>query len=174
MLDELILAACPTEEIESEIVESEKLTDKITQLRAKIGCVLPSVRMGECAKKAGGETLSCELTETSEPIGQIIKTGAPDERDSKCDSPPSVAVPHTEQSGTTCVVKPKLPKLMLPRFNGDNTKFPSFWDSFESAVDNNPGLSVIDKFNYLNSLLEGAAAQSIQGLPLSEKSYEAA
>ena len=29
-LDESILAACPTEEIESEIVESEELTDKIT------------------------------------------------------------------------------------------------------------------------------------------------
>ena len=43
-----------------------------------------------------------------------------------------------------------------------------------SAVDNNPGLSVIDKFNYLNSLLEGTAACSIQGLILSEKSYEAA
>ena len=41
-------------------------------------------------------------------------------------------------------------------------------------MDNNPGLSVIDKFNYLNSLLERPAARSIQGLPLSEKSYVAA
>ena len=130
--------------------------------------------MGECAEKAGGETLSCELKETSEPTGQINKKGAPNKCDSKRDSPPVVAIHHTGESGTTYVVKPKLPKLMLTRFNGDNTKFRSFWDSFESAVDNNPDLLVIDKFNYLNSLLEGAAARSIQGLPLSVKSYEAA
>lgn len=46
----------PAEEIESEIVdhEAEELTNKITQLRAEIGSVLLSVRMGERAKKAGG------------------------------------------------------------------------------------------------------------------------
>ena len=65
--------------------------------------------------------------------------------------------------------KPKLPKLTLPIFNGDNTKFRSFWDSFVSAIDNNPGLSVIDKFNYLNSLLGGIATRSIQGLTLSRR-----
>jgi len=68
----------------------------------------------------------------------------------------------------TYVVKMKLPKLILSRFNGNNT---TFRDCFKSAVNNNP---VIDKFNYLNSLLEGAATRSIQGLPLSEKSYLAA
>ena len=80
-LDESILAACPTKEIESEIVEAEELTNKITQLRAEIGSVLPSVRMGERA--AGSETLSHELIETREPTGHVIKTGAPDTRDSK-------------------------------------------------------------------------------------------
>ena len=86
-----------------------------------------------------------------------------------------VAVPHKGYGeGTAYVLKLKLPKLTLPRFNGDNTKFRAFWDSFESAVDGNSGLSVIDKFNYLNSLLEGAAPRSIQGLLLSEKSYVAA
>ena len=38
----------------------------------------------------------------------------------------------------------------------------------------NEGISNIDKFNYLNSVLEGAAARSIQGLTLSEANYEAA
>ena len=53
-LDESIVAACPTEEleIEGEIVEAEELiiTDKITQLRAEIGSVLLSVRMGNVPK----------------------------------------------------------------------------------------------------------------------------
>ena len=40
----------------------------------------------------------------------------------------------------------KLPKLVLPKFRGDATKFHTFWDTFESAIDKNPGLSKIDKF----------------------------
>ena len=41
-------------------------------------------------------------------------------------------------------------------------------------VDKNPSLSAVDKFNYLNALLEGSAARSIQGLSLSEVNYTAA
>ena len=56
------------------------------------------------------------------------------------------------------VTKTKLPKLVLPKFKGDLTKFRSFWDSYDSAVHKNSGLSAIDKFN-LQSLLEGTALQ---------------
>ena len=44
-------------------------------------------------------------------------------------------------------VKP--PKLALPRFEGSILKWPTFWDSFESAVHKNRDLSDVDKFNYL-------------------------
>ena len=64
--------------------------------------------------------------------------------------------------------------MTLPRFSGEVTKFRAFWDSFEGAVDKNPSLSVVDKFNYLNALLKGSAARSIQGLSLSEVNYTAA
>ena len=56
---------------------------------------------------------------------------------------------------------PKLPKLVIPRFNGDVTRFRSFWDSFDSAINKNLSLSAVDKFNYLHTLLEGPAARSI-------------
>ena len=52
--------------------------------------------------------------------------------------------------------------------------FRSFWDSFDSAINKNPSLSAVDKFNYLHTLLEGPAARSIQGLALSEANYPAA
>ena len=68
----------------------------------------------------------------------------------------------------------KLPNLSLKRFNGDLTKWMTFWDTFESAVHNNPTLSSIDKFNYLNSLLESAAAEAIAGLTLMSANYEEA
>ena len=63
---------------------------------------------------------------------------------------------------------------MLPKFKGEITKFKSFWDSFDSAVNKNADLSSVDKFNYLHALLEGQAARAIQGLTLSESNYQAA
>ena len=68
----------------------------------------------------------------------------------------------------------KLPKLVLPKFKSDITLWKTFWDSFCSAVLNNKNLTSIDKFNHLNSLLEGQAKRCIQGLSLSEQNYEAA
>ena len=38
----------------------------------------------------------------------------------------------------------------------------------------NTSISTIDKFNYLNSLLDGAAARTIQGLTLKESNYDSA
>ena len=70
--------------------------------------------------------------------------------------------------------KPKLPKLTLPRFRGDLTSWTTFWDLFQSTVHSNAGMSKIDKFSYLKSLLEGAAARTIQGLTLSDANYDAA
>ena len=53
-------------------------------------------------------------------------------------------------------------------------KFGTFWDSFDSAVNQNSSLSAIDKFNYLQGLLEGLPATAIQGLTLSEANYTTA
>ena len=70
--------------------------------------------------------------------------------------------------------KPKLSKLYLPKLKGDITKFIAFWDSFKSSVDDNRDISVVDKFNYLYSLLEGEALHAIQGLPLNAENYKIA
>ena len=66
----------------------------------------------------------------------------------------------------------KLVRLALPRFSKDASKFCSFWGSFKSAVDENDDLSIVDKFTYLQSLLEGPAANVIQGLPLTATNYD--
>ena len=60
----------------------------------------------------------------------------------------------------------KLPKLAMHSFDGDITKWPSFWDSYESAIHSNTSLSDVDKFNYLRSLLERTAKDAISGLSL--------
>jgi len=64
----------------------------------------------------------------------------------------------------------KLPKLQLLPFSGD----PSFWDSFASAIHTNEQLSAIEKFNYLNSLLERSAKEAISGYALTATNYQEA
>ncbi len=49
-----------------------------------------------------------------------------------------------------------------------------FWESFDSAVHKNSGLSNVDKFNYLKSLLVGPAQGVIAGLALTGPNYQQA
>ena len=69
--------------------------------------------------------------------------------------------PHREQVKQ----RAKLPKLTLPKFR-EVTKWNTFWDSFQSAIHDNPDISKVDKFNYLNSVLEGPAVRAIARLTL--------
>ena len=75
---------------------------------------------------------------------------------------------------TLATPRVKLPKLSIKKFSGDLTKWVTFWDSFDSSIHNNPSLSDVDKFNYLSSLLESTAAESIAGLTLTSANYEEA
>ena len=68
----------------------------------------------------------------------------------------------------------ELPKLDLRKFDADISRWPSFWDAFESSVHNNSKLAPIDKFNYLNSLLVKSASEAISGLSLTAANYDKA
>ena len=81
---------------------------------------------------------------------------------------------HVTPPALPLTTKTRLPKLVLPKFHGDVTNWPPFWDVFKTAVHENNEISKIDKFNYLNSLLEGAVAMTIQGLSLTEANYSSA
>ena len=85
-------------------------------------------------------------------------------------NPSTSGIFNTYNSGTQV----KLPKLDLRKFDGDISKWPSFWDAFESAVHSNTKLAPIDKFNYLNSLLVKSAYEAISGLSLTAANYDEA
>ena len=113
-------------------------------------------------------------------------------RDVPPDHPSSEEAPHEMRSSMTVPADPlppadpssvellassprvKLPKLSLKKFNGDLTKWMTFWDTFESAVHNNPALTSIDKFSYLTSLLESTASEAVAGLTLTAVNYDEA
>ena len=105
---------------------------------------------------------------------------SPEDRtsDHRSPTPPSTVPSRSPTPESTHVVTeghsaPRvLPKLSLKKFNGDLTRWTTFWDTFESAVHSNP--SDVDRFNYLSSLLEATAADAISGLTLTSANYEEA
>ena len=88
-------------------------------------------------------------------------------------TPAATAIPTpTAPAVTPHINKVRLPKLSLPRFSGNVTKWATFWDSYDSTIHRNDDLTTdVDKFNYLRSLLERTAYESIPGLTLSLANY---
>ena len=101
-------------------------------------------------------SFSLPITPTQKMVSSISSFG----------TPTSSVVGHSR--GT----RVKLPKLVPKRFNGDLTKWSTFWDLFESSIHHH--LSDIDKFNYLCTLLEGTASEAISGLKLTSTNYREA
>ena len=67
--------------------------------------------------------------------------------------------------------KVKLPRIGLSKFNVDIIEWKGFWDQFKSTVHENSYISVIEKFNYLRTLLENLTLSAISGLTLSAENY---
>ena len=59
--------------------------------------------------------------------------------------------------------KTELPKLSLGQFDGDITRWKTFWDLYMSAIHLNPELSDIEKFTYLHSLVSKTVKEAING-----------
>ena len=72
-----------------------------------------------------------------------------------------------------CSREASLPKLELPTFSGDVTKWPSFWDQFSAVIDGSD-LPEVSKFVYLLSLLTAEAKLSVKGLTISAAHYQIA
>ncbi|VDI30698.1 Hypothetical predicted protein [Mytilus galloprovincialis] len=68
----------------------------------------------------------------------------------------------------------RLPKLTLPTFSGDILEWQYFWESFENTIHSNHTLTDVQKFTYLQSLLDANAMNVINGLNLSSANYHKA
>lgn len=68
----------------------------------------------------------------------------------------------------------RLPKLEIPKFNGDYKAFVTFLDLFDALVHDNTTLSSVEKFNYLISSLEGQPLSLVRTLPMTAENYQTA
>ena len=83
----------------------------------------------------------------------------------------SQGLQQTESNFSTSSQFQRLPKLTLPSFSGNLLEWQPFWDSFESSVHLNQGLSEIQKFNYLQAQVEGEEARTISGFAMTNSNY---
>ena len=83
----------------------------------------------------------------------------------------SLSSVHSDSPVLTSSPTVKLPKLMPKKFNGDLTKWETFWSSFESTIHLNTTILGADKLNYLSSLLEDPALAAVTGLIITTANY---
>ena len=162
-LDEKVVAKINIDAIEADIVQSDEIELKTKLTIHIINQLLLNKEHQESNVSARGTP---RPDREGEGVTGLATPGIPEPRQLLASSSPSRSI----RTG----VRPKLQKMNLQRCNGDVTKFTSFWETFESTFHSNEGISDIDKFNYLQTLLEGPAAKAIQCLPMVEANYESA
>lgn len=77
---------------------------------------------------------------------------------------------NKEPSATT---NAKLPKLLLPSFDGDIQQWHQFWDRFEITI-HKSNLSDADKLTYLLGCLQGSALNKVTGISTTNINYSVA
>lgn len=160
--------------LETTPVDQEKLTLLKLSLKKKLETL--KKLDAEIIKHTPEENLENEIKQSDEnnersyaALIRIDRAGAAEP--ARATSGPTA---NTVDPTRDCEPKVKLPKITLSHFSGNPLKWTSFWDSFKSAVHDNPALSQVDKFNHLKSLLEHSAYDTIAGLTLSDAHYQEA
>ncbi|XP_076395362.1 uncharacterized protein LOC143265690 [Megachile rotundata] len=77
-------------------------------------------------------------------------------------------------SAATFSLPVHLPKIDLPKFDGRIEKWVTFKDAFETMIHSQPGLSNVQRLQYLRLSLIGQAESAIDVFTISEDNYEAA
>ena len=149
-LDNEITELVPDEELEEEIRVDEYM-EGVYEVLATIN------------KSLGVGTVLPLVATPPTPRAELLSTTTPRTDPPASDRPATPTGTATGHDPPTA--EAHLPGL--PHFKGNLMRWTPFWDSFNSAVHQNPHLSEIDKFNYLRSLLKGAAYDAVAGLTLS-------
>ena len=150
------------------VEQSSQLNVKMQQLEAKLKVlsdidkdILSKCDVSEIEHEiVESKTITAKIMNYQQRIHEAITAPT---------GPSATVVPTPTAVSTTVPIRPRLPKLTLPRL----TTWTTFWDSFNSTVHENARMSKVNKFSYLKSLVEGPASGCIQGLTLSEANYDA-
>ena len=96
-------------------------------------------------------------------------------RDSRPPSMPELpANPLSSPYMSSANIDTRLPIIQLPSFDGNFNDWIRFRDTFLSLIHNNPSISDLQRFHYLNSALKGSAARVVKSLGISGTNYRIA
>ncbi|XP_025425706.1 uncharacterized protein LOC112694458 [Sipha flava] len=114
------------------------------------------------------ETVDAEVTDVMEGVCtniQVIVTGF--------QSAPLSMASNTMGFSSTRQVSPAvvLPKIELPKFDGEVLGWASFRDMFQSLVYDNTSISNIERYHYLIFCLSGPALTVVKAIPLTADNY---
>ena len=179
-LDQKILKSCPNAEVAKEIEEATSWEERIHESLSRIEefkkgryprQTVPAVVAGP--SYAGGAADIYVSSPTRVDICEQVDQVQHGFRSTRSQngfrsSPDRVSLSEMNVSHAGV----RLPKINLPKFDGDITRFIHFWQSFECAVHRNDSIPIINKLNYLFSLLEGPAYRAVEGLEFQERNYE--
>ena len=158
-----------------EMLSTEESFDifKLNQLRMSLKEKLDEIKVldREILTLIGDEEMDDEIAQVDRYKERIYLTLIMIE---KATASASLASTATTATPTTHSKKVSLPKLIIKPFNGKLTAWTPFWDSFSSAIHENPELSRVDKFNYLRSMVTHGALEAISWLTLTGANYDAA
>lgn len=91
------------------------------------------------------------------------------------EQPQEVQPPQAEHNQTQSdISKPILPKIELPRFSGRIEDWNTFIELFNSLVDSNSAIPLIQKHHYLRLALSGTAAKILDSIPITSDNYKVA
>ena len=159
----------------AETADEAKLSQLKLTLEEKLGTL--KLLDSEIVELTEEDALATEIERADDYKSEIYAAIVSIDKALKLTTPPAPPAPFPTRELTPArAPEPsvRLPKLSIKPFNGDITQWTTFWDSFKSAIHENPTLSDIDKFNYLRSLLECSARESIAGLTLTAPNYKEA
>eukprot|EP00794_Sanderia_malayensis_P008684 gene8684-9619_t len=155
-LDEKILEKIPLEQMDKEIDESMEWDIRMTTLLQHIEELKSQSLSPPSVPSTQPSTTN---TQSSSATGTLAVSG--EESHNR-----SFSLRSSSANGV------RLPKIELPRFNGDIIQFNSFWQAFDCAVHSNDTISEVHKLNYLMNLLEGPAHRVVAGIELTEENYQ--
>ena len=172
-IQELDLTQPATEAIAS------KVSSYLDQLQRKAECIrqLDTKIASEISDPADleqdvfeAEGIQDSIIEKSTPLRRYLEVNSTRNTEHTTTSTPDSTAPRAESDiGHS---SSRLPKLSLPTFSGNPLNWQTFWDSFEAAVHNNRHLTGVEKFNYLRAQLDGDAAKTVSGFPLTNANYD--
>jgi len=130
----------------------------LSELDGRIQDVTPEAKLEEAIVEAD------EYIEEVNVLIRRLKTACKNSRSNDANAT------NTSRQHTSAK-RVNLPKLSLPRFAGDFLDWMTFNDAFSAAIASDDNLDDVQKFQYLRSQLDGEAARTIAGLPLSSANY---